>query len=112
MKARVTRNSIPDFTAVTKGRTWDKWHRILGHIGMSAVKLLKKNNLVNGMDVDEGESPSQCAACIQGKQHVLPFPKEATHQDLQIGEIVTSDIWGPANTEGPGREKYYMSFTN
>jgi len=29
----------------------------------------------------------------------------------QISELTVSDVWGPANTEGPHRERYFYLFT-
>ena len=29
---------------------------------------------------------------------------------MQIGELTVSDIWGPANTEGPNQERYFYLF--
>jgi transposase InsO family protein len=68
--------------------------------------------MVTGMDVDESKAPMQCAACIQGKQHVEPFSKHATDLDIKIGEITVSDVWGPAATEGLSHKHYYYSFTD
>src|SRR6266481_2933698 len=29
---------------------------------------------------------------------------------MQIGKLTVSDVWGPANTEGPSREQYFYLF--
>jgi hypothetical protein len=58
--------------------SWDKWHRIFGHISPASVKLLKNHDMVDGMNVDPSSTPSaQCEACIKGKSHVAPLPAEA-----------------------------------
>ena len=54
---------------------WDEWYRTLRHISIGAIKTLKNNNLVEGMEVDKNKEPTQCVACIQGHQTVEPFPK-------------------------------------
>ena len=56
-----------DFVAITHGCTWDKWHRILGHVNHWMIKTLKTNNLVMGLDVDETQALTQCTACMQSK---------------------------------------------
>ena len=99
-----------DFVAVAKGRTWDKWHRILGHISMASIKMLKNNSLVQGLTIDGPHEDTQCKACIQGKKHVEPFPKRSEDSAKEIGEITVSDVWGPAQIERPAREKYFYSF--
>jgi hypothetical protein len=62
------------------------------------------------MDVDKNKESTQCVACIQACQTVEPFPKRAEDDITQIGELTVSDVWGPANTEGPNREQYFHSF--
>ncbi|KIJ50836.1 hypothetical protein M422DRAFT_158665, partial [Sphaerobolus stellatus SS14] len=75
-------------------------HRTLGLIHMGAVKFLAKPGLVIGMNVNKSKPPTQCTACIQGKQHVEPFPPTASDQDLIPGEVIVSNVWGPSNTTG------------
>ena len=105
MKAWVTKSGkARDFAAMAKGRSWDKWHQILGHININSIKMLKTNNLVTRLDIDETKEHSQCKACIQGKRHVEPFPKKAEDMVDQISDITVSNVWGPAQTEGPSRE--------
>ena len=74
--------------------------------------MLKTNNLVTGLDIDETEEHSQCKACIQGKRDMEPFPKKAKDTVDQIGDITVSNVWGLAQTEGPSRERYFYSFTD
>ena len=113
MKAWVTQlGKAWDFAVTAKGRSWDKWHWILGYININSIKMLKTNNLVTGLDIDESEEPNQCKACIQGKRHVEPFPKKAEDTVDQIGDVTVSDVWGPAQTEGPSCEWYFYSFTD
>ena len=111
MRARIARANKPaEFAAVA--RTWDEWHRTLRHISIGAIKTLKNNNLVEGMEVDKNKESTQCAACIQGRQTIEPFPKQAEDDMTNIGELTVSDVWGPANTEGPNWERYFYLFTD
>ena len=49
MKAQVTKlGKARDFAVMAKGRSWDKWHRILGHININSIKMLKTNSLEIG----------------------------------------------------------------
>ena len=66
-----------NFVAVAKGQTLDKWHRILKHVNPWTVQTMHRNNLVTGLIIDKSQTPTQCTTCIQGKQHVDPFPKDA-----------------------------------
>src|SRR6266481_2957466 len=111
MHARIPNtNKLAEFA--TAARTWDKWHQTLGHISIGAIKTLKNNNLVEGMDIDKSKESTQCVACIQGRQTTKPFPKQAEDDVMQIGELTVSDVWGPANMEGASREQYFYSFTD
>jgi len=45
---------------------------------MTGLETLKAKGLVNGLDVDVSSIPSRtCEACIQAKQGMCPFLKEA-----------------------------------
>ena len=113
MKAWVTQSGkAQDFAMTAKGRSWDKWHQILGHININSIKMLKTNNLVTRLDIDESEEPNQCKACIQGKQDVEPFPKKAEDMVDQISDVTVSNVWGPAQTKGLSHERCFYSFTD
>ena len=93
-------------------RTWDDWHRAFGHLNRAAVRRLKTKEMVTGMDVDERKDFQQCAACIQGKAHVFPFPKESERKYEAIGDMTYSDLWGKARIPGIGGHNYFISFTD
>jgi gag-polypeptide of LTR copia-type/Pol polyprotein, beta-barrel domain/Integrase core domain/Domain of unknown function (DUF4219)/GAG-pre-integrase domain/Zinc knuckle len=113
VRCRVIANrGAREFIAVAEARTMDKWHRILGHVNPWTIQTIKGNDLVDGLIIDESQAPTQCTACIQGKRHVDPFPKDAKETAQVPGDLVVSDVWGPAQTEGPAREKYFYSFTD
>jgi len=80
---------------------------------MSGLETLKRKGLVDGLEIDESSIPSHtCEACIQVKQAVQPFPKEADGRSNIPGERTLSDVWGPAQMESIGGSKYYISFTD
>ena len=61
-----------DFAATAKGRTLDKWHRILGHVNIWTVKTILKNSLVTGLSIDDkSQELTHCIACISKKTLVL-----------------------------------------
>jgi hypothetical protein len=80
---------------------------------MTGLETLHRKGLVTGLEVDEGSEPSKfCEACVQAKQSVRPFPKEADGQSQMPGEHTMSDVWGPARVASVGGGKYYISFTD
>ena len=62
------------------------------------IKLMKLWNLITGMDVDMAAPVMQS---IASKDHVEPFPKWAEDATVEVGNLSISEVWGPANTEGP-----------
>ena len=100
-----------DFVATAKEQTLDKWRRILGHVNIWMVKTILKNSLVTRLLIDDKfHEPTQYTACIQGKWHVEPFPKEATEKAEKIGDLIVSDVWGLAQIKGLACEKYFYSY--
>ena len=99
--------------AATPKLSWDQWHRRYGHISISALERLDRENMVNGLLVDQSSITSKsCDACIQAKQARKSYPQEAEHRSQTPGERVMSDVWGPAGKESIGKWKYYISFTD
>lgn len=94
-------------------KTWDEWHRALGHISMQSVMALKKRGMVEGMAVDESKPPSeQCEVCIQAKQTIAPFPKKSDTNIAEIGDLTVTDLWGAASVQGRRGERYFATFTD
>ncbi|QRV85201.1 Retrovirus-related Pol polyprotein from transposon TNT 1-94 [Ceratobasidium sp. AG-Ba] len=96
------------------GRTWLEWHKVLGHINAKALKRLKDTNAVNGMEIikDDKGLDFECVTCMQSKAHIHPFPKDSHTQASEIGDLVVTDVWGPARKASIGHFKYYVSFTD
>ena len=103
-----------DQAHITKGaHTWDQWHRIMGHLNMGSIKMLRDRNMVTGMEVDESTPPNlECKTCTIAKQHVTPFPKESVTQIEGIGDLTTSDVWGPSRNTSTGGNRYFITFTD
>jgi hypothetical protein len=52
----------------------------------------------------------ECDACIQGKSTAQPVPQESSSKYREIGELVVTDLWGPAQVMGKGGTNYFISF--
>src|SRR3954467_7112884 len=80
---------------------------------VGSVRLLKRKNMVEGMEVDESIAPSrQCAPCIEAKQHRTPFLRSTNESAQEIGELTVSDVWGPTRIQSIQGNSYYISFTD
>lgn len=94
-------------------RTLEDWHRALGHLGIDSVKKLADKGMVEGMRIAPGSNDvPQCATCIQAKQTVAPFPKEAKREYSEVGEMTYTDVCGPLTPAGIHGEQYFITFTD
>ena len=60
---------------------WDAWHRWMGHLAKSGLEKLVREDLVEGLTVDEVLPPlSQCDACVKAKMTTKPYLQEAKEQ--------------------------------
>jgi transposase InsO family protein len=92
-------------------RSWQDWHRVLGHLHMGGVKQLVNSGMVDGMEVDRSSPIDfQCTSCITGKQRVAPFPKESKSAAQEVGDLIVADLWGPARVRGIRGAEYYSDF--
>ena len=99
--------------AVHTTRTWYEWHCALGHINKGQLREMHKLNLVDGLSVDIASDPDfECETCIQAKHARAPFPEIATTKIHQLGDLIFSDIWGPAQIESLQGNRYIISFTD
>ena len=94
------------------GRTWEEWHKAMGHISPQTFKSMRDSGTVQGMKVIPSPLDFDCDACIQGKQSAQPLPKESHTEYTEIGELIVTDVWGPAQITRYGGFRYYISFTN
>src|SRR5882762_8714080 len=87
-------------------------HKILGHVAQEAVLLAYKKGLIEGIDLDQDSTPQFCDTCAQAKATRQPFPAESTTRARAYGEVIHTDLWGPAQTVSIGGSVYYISFTD
>ncbi|QRV97832.1 Retrovirus-related Pol polyprotein from transposon TNT 1-94 [Ceratobasidium sp. AG-Ba] len=94
-------------------KTWEDWHRIMGHINQGALEQLFNKNMVNGMKVDR-DSPRNyfCEACVQAKHHIASYPQESKLKYHSVGNLTVTDVWGPARTQSLQGNLYFVTFTN
>lgn len=65
------------------------------------------------MEVDtSSDIDFDCNACIQAKHSRAPFPDTAADRALAVGDLVFSDIWGPARIASLQGNTYVITFTD
>ena len=77
------------------------WHLRLGHINRRGLQLL-------GLP----SSSENCNSCNLGKATRLPFKSRELPRSTRIGELIYSDVWGPAKTPTKNDERYYVTITD
>ena len=97
---------------IPQNHTWHDWYKVMGHIYIGSVKILKEKDMVKGMEVNPDIQSPQYISCIKAKSHVAPFPQQSKTEYKEIGNITFTDVWGPAQTTGIRGEHYYVSFTD
>src|SRR6266478_5182269 len=94
------------------GQTWEEWHKAMGHITPQTLKSMHNSGTVEGMKIIPSLINFDCDTCIQGKHSVHSLPKESTTEYKEIGKLIVTNIWGPAQITRQGGFWYYISFTD
>lgn len=88
-----------------------EWHKRLGHLNRTDMKLMVENKLITGIDCDFKLDSSPCETCAAGKITRLPFPKES-QRSSSVLEIIHTDLCGPMRTTSLGGARYLLTFTD
>ena len=90
--------------------------RRLGHVSVSAIRNLIRNNIVAGLQLLDDTSPSFCESCEYAKTTRKAINKERQSATASaFGDEVHSDLWGSSPTRSTptvGGRKYYATFTD
>jgi hypothetical protein len=92
--------------------TWEQWHRCLGHIGITGLRKLHGKNLVDGFSIIDSPQTFDCEACIKSKLTREPLPKTVSRRHWLPGELMHTDVWGPAHVTSVRGYRYYISFVD
>jgi hypothetical protein len=84
-------------------------HRALGHVAQLAVIDAVRNGLIRGMELISDSKPEFCDVCTKAKAVRQSFPAETKNRSTEYGEIIHTDLWGPAQTASISGSVYYMS---
>ena len=101
-------NPIPGTHALADVSLMDL-HRCLGHISPAAITRLVDRKILNGINIRDRDVEF-CEVCALAKIKRRPFPKSRTHPARNIGDVVHTDLWGPAQVIGLGGGQYAVTF--
>jgi hypothetical protein len=84
------------------------WHRRFGHVGMHRLDILRRNGLVDGLDIVGPVCvDDKCEDCLVGKAVRRPFDGDV-ERETEILERVHTDLTGPMRTTAIGGYLYSM----
>ncbi|TFK61878.1 hypothetical protein BDN72DRAFT_750788, partial [Pluteus cervinus] len=96
----------------TTTHTYSSLHRAMGHTGLSYIKHMVANNMIEGVTIskrDHGEN-SSCGTCLKAKIRRSPVEdKRVTPAATSYGEHFHIDIWGPATVQTTGHHRYALT---
>ncbi|GBN12713.1 Retrovirus-related Pol polyprotein from transposon TNT 1-94 [Araneus ventricosus] len=88
------------------------WHKRLGHRNINSIKQLVKENLADGIQLDNCQHIGDCIHCIKNKLSEFPYPKEAKYRATHPLDLVHSDLCGPMPTQSVSGKHYILTFVD
>lgn len=85
------------------------WHRKMGHLNETDMKLALRRKLLHGFQFNPAEKLGNCEICIQGKFSRLPF-RVTSDKRIDLLHTIHSDVCGPCRVKSPGGARYFVTF--
>lgn len=86
------------------------WHRRYGHLGADNMKLLVKDDLVEGLEYDVSKELKFCEPCVKGKSKKSPFPCTKEKPDREPLDLIHSDVCGKMSEKSLSGGEYFVTF--
>lgn len=87
--------------------TLKQWHQRLCHISADTIKLMKKNNVVDDLDIIP-KLKNKCEDCSLNKFTRAHHPSRSTVKAKKAGNILHLNTAGPSNIESFGKSRYLL----
>jgi len=84
-------------------------HRCLCHISPSTAAQLIDKRILTGVTLRD-RTIGFCEVCALAKIKRRPFPKTRSHPAQDIGDVIHSDVWGPASVQAIGGDQYAVTW--
>ena len=85
------------------------WHHRYGHLHHKGLQILCSKEMVTGLP-DIGQLKISCEACVKGKHHRVPFPKQSKWRSTEKLQLIHSDLCGPITPPSNSQKRYLISF--
>jgi hypothetical protein len=92
---------------VEAGTNTNLWHRRLGHMSETGMKVLLSKGKLPELKSIEFDI---CESCILGKQKKVSFLKGGRTPKSKKLELVHTNLWGPSPIASLGGSRYYVTF--
>ena len=100
----------PDYALHAETLTLDELHRRHGHVAHSTLKKMVEEGIISGIQLKD-EPATPCKPCLLAKAKKKPIPTTRSgKRSTKLGELIYSDVWGPATTRTIGHAEYYVIF--
>lgn len=97
------------FVADKSESDYKLWHRRLGHLNMSSVRML--SDRFGGSTKFPMLDKWNCEICLKGKQCRFPF-NQTGPRATEVLEVIHSDLCGPLNVRSMGGARYILVFVD
>jgi len=87
----------------------EQWHHRYGHLNYKGLHTLCSKEMVVGLP-EIGDVKTTCEACVKGKHHRVPFPKQSNWRATERLQLIHFDLYGPINPLSNTQIRYFVSF--
>lgn len=86
----------------------EEWHLRLAHLNYPMMIKMSKSGAVDGFTLPAGTQPpiEHCHECAAAKAKRTPFYSSTSDRSSRIGQLIFSDVWGPAQVKSLGGALY------
>ena len=84
-------------------------HRCLAHISPSTITQLVNKGILTGITIRDWDIDF-CEVCALAKIKRQPFPTSRSHPAQEVGDVIHSDVWGPAAVQAIGGDSYAVTW--
>ena len=85
-----------------------EWHQRLAHLNYQTIIKMARSDAVVGLNLPTKIQPpmESCHDCAAGKMKRCSFDLSSTPKSTRIGQLISCDVWGPAQVPSIGGALY------
>jgi hypothetical protein len=80
----------------------------MGHVNYQSLEVMVRRGDI-AFELISHDKPT-CPDCVKGKASRQPIPKVRLRNSESVGDLIHSDIWGPAPITSIGGMRYFVTF--